>query len=1000
VRGKILLSGAAAVILLLSGCGAGGDSDKTIDTALKGIVADGYIKDATVCIDLNNNGVCEDSEPSGKTDNLGRFSINYDGNITGPFVAQGGMDIERNVPFTTVFKAPVKDSVNVTPLVTMAYEYSKENNTTYEDSVRTLANSLGLREDYFEANPEVNNQVKPITVKVQAAVETIVNVTGDQNQSVKLYKELAENLTSANGSTPDEKLSAAVENIPDVPPQAKVGALAMMKKVDELLQNNDFSKYVTVKSTIENTVRTALDHNSTIDENLLLTLVENELKKEEVISENNDTMPALADIENNISLLSVTLSDIKANSQLKTADVEAAKDTIAQIRGLIYEFVDPNVDNQELNTSTIVGNISSNYNNALKPALDDISDELESLNSHITYSLEGFDYETSEDFNNSLTELSNRLDAIADVFESHEENESFGDTQTSYGDTVSHTYSVSGDTVTEVYKLNGKTLTVSYPVDGTYDNAGDIIDNSQVSISGSLTLNDTNGAYSLTLNKLGFSADNRFEFEGSGEINGESNSKIEGDISISFDADTAALKDAKLVSAFQNVSFVINGSVKTHSGKTLEGQFELNDRGVFLNGKYTDSQLVLDGNVTINMADSKWKNYLDDQAVKVQGSYYWGDDSIIKVDGKVVGKIQPSNNGDDKFILTTIDGEQYNCSYDFTDCNGTVAVDQFWGKVVTFNINGKDYVSNDIYYDYHHDDRQILEIDLIMYDKEVYYDDEDGLVVKNLETDTQEKITSFSYTVREPMSADELSGDINFNGNVTDGTVTASMKMALKYNSDDKNAEVYMSNVKLTTSTLNMVSNDMLHVKYDTQDGKVGLVEFKDFNATVKDINGNEAKITNMMVTFNYDDNSEVTSGTTYGELGYLDTSFRGYTNVSLNSDNNSTGVKAYLQVNRTGYEPFILIADATGETDELRQAKFLVVKGDYQLGGEAVTDESEEGNVTLYDTNGVFVTAIGSEHSDIIYLKNSSGDVLGEFNSTVNNWDINYSDGTTETLY
>ncbi|WP_034178380.1 hypothetical protein [Burkholderia cenocepacia] len=76
----------------LAACGGGGDSGQpsaggttptTPAPTITGKAIDGYLAGATVCLDLNNNGVCDAGEPSAITDATGQFLISYSGDATG-----------------------------------------------------------------------------------------------------------------------------------------------------------------------------------------------------------------------------------------------------------------------------------------------------------------------------------------------------------------------------------------------------------------------------------------------------------------------------------------------------------------------------------------------------------------------------------------------------------------------------------------------------------------------------------------------------------------------------------------------------------------------------------------------------------------------------------------------------------------------------------------------------------------------------------------------------
>ncbi|KVG12483.1 hypothetical protein [Burkholderia thailandensis] len=83
-----------SIAAALAACGGGGDSSPSQSSAggttpttptptVTGKAIDGYLADATVCLDLNNNGACDSGEPSAVSDATGQFSISYSGDATG-----------------------------------------------------------------------------------------------------------------------------------------------------------------------------------------------------------------------------------------------------------------------------------------------------------------------------------------------------------------------------------------------------------------------------------------------------------------------------------------------------------------------------------------------------------------------------------------------------------------------------------------------------------------------------------------------------------------------------------------------------------------------------------------------------------------------------------------------------------------------------------------------------------------------------------------------------
>ncbi|WP_421707251.1 right-handed parallel beta-helix repeat-containing protein [Algihabitans sp.] len=94
----------------VSGGGSGGES-----VTLSGRAVDGYISDATVFRDANNNGVLDEGEVSTTTDLNGNFTLTGG---SGPLVMFGGTDISTGLPFSGTMRAPAEATV-ISPLTTL-----------------------------------------------------------------------------------------------------------------------------------------------------------------------------------------------------------------------------------------------------------------------------------------------------------------------------------------------------------------------------------------------------------------------------------------------------------------------------------------------------------------------------------------------------------------------------------------------------------------------------------------------------------------------------------------------------------------------------------------------------------------------------------------------------------------------------------------------------------------------------------------------------------------
>ncbi|KVX99500.1 hypothetical protein WL10_28215 [Burkholderia ubonensis] len=120
-----------SIATALAACGGGGDSSPSLPStggdstpttpvpAITGKAIDGYLTGATVCLDLNENGLCDSGEPSAVTDATGQFSIPYSGDAVGKTllvqVAPTTKDLFRPADFRFPASFTLSQIVQATP---------------------------------------------------------------------------------------------------------------------------------------------------------------------------------------------------------------------------------------------------------------------------------------------------------------------------------------------------------------------------------------------------------------------------------------------------------------------------------------------------------------------------------------------------------------------------------------------------------------------------------------------------------------------------------------------------------------------------------------------------------------------------------------------------------------------------------------------------------------------------------------------------------------------
>lgn len=136
--------------LLLSACGGGGGGDTPVaKTTLTGVAIDGYLKNATAFLDLNDNGVLDANEPQAKTGEQGQFTLlATDTEIKNHrVVVQVTTDATDSItgPVDKAFKlmAPTGEGQVVSPLTTLVAAHMA-NNMSLQQAASRVQTDLGL----------------------------------------------------------------------------------------------------------------------------------------------------------------------------------------------------------------------------------------------------------------------------------------------------------------------------------------------------------------------------------------------------------------------------------------------------------------------------------------------------------------------------------------------------------------------------------------------------------------------------------------------------------------------------------------------------------------------------------------------------------------------------------------------------------------------------------------------------------------------------------------
>lgn len=170
--------------LLIYGCGGGGGSSSTAaQPSVSGKVVDGYLKNAQVFLDLNNNGVLDLGEPNGLTGDGGQFTITASEAQTSayPIIAKviAGQTIDMDMPNQTVARdyaltSPVGRTGVISPLTTIVAAKTSTgmslSQAEAEVKIQLGASGLDLFSDYVAQKSTDPNYAKLHNVAAAVAV--------------------------------------------------------------------------------------------------------------------------------------------------------------------------------------------------------------------------------------------------------------------------------------------------------------------------------------------------------------------------------------------------------------------------------------------------------------------------------------------------------------------------------------------------------------------------------------------------------------------------------------------------------------------------------------------------------------------------------------------------------------------------------------------------------------------------------------------------------------
>jgi hypothetical protein len=197
-----MVIGASALALVLSACG-GGSTTTENTTTVSGVVADGYIQGATVCLDKNENKLCDSGEPKAVTGVGGAYTmsdVTVDDMASYPIVVEipvGAIDEDNpGTPIASkyVLSAPAGMPAFISPLTTMVQSTMQSNpQLSIADAEAAVKAQLGysaigtvsLFENYVEAKLDDANPDSAEYARLHQVAQVTAQIMVTQTQAIE-----------------------------------------------------------------------------------------------------------------------------------------------------------------------------------------------------------------------------------------------------------------------------------------------------------------------------------------------------------------------------------------------------------------------------------------------------------------------------------------------------------------------------------------------------------------------------------------------------------------------------------------------------------------------------------------------------------------------------------------------------------------------------------------------------------------------------------------------
>jgi hypothetical protein len=199
--------GLAMFTAVLYACsGGGGGTPSTPSTTINGIATDGYLNNAQVCMDSNDNGVCDIGEPTTTTASDGSYQLPVPNTDLGKhqllLIATAGNAADADVPDSKVIKnfilaTPKEHPEIISPLTSAVVAEKNANGTSTSDAAQAVLQALTISDNNINSTHLFTDYSSNTSQQTNSSLIKLANFAKAINVNIANQSSLADSLSTS-----------------------------------------------------------------------------------------------------------------------------------------------------------------------------------------------------------------------------------------------------------------------------------------------------------------------------------------------------------------------------------------------------------------------------------------------------------------------------------------------------------------------------------------------------------------------------------------------------------------------------------------------------------------------------------------------------------------------------------------------------------------------------------------------------------------------------------